>query len=115
MLIENAWAQDTAAGGMAGQVFGFLPIILVFVIVYFLMIRPQAQEGKRVAALQKGLKKGDKVVSIAGILGEVVEVSESAVVLRVSHGDEVVMLKDAVLRAQTEAEEKIFKKTTGKR
>lgn len=115
MLIESAWAQDAAAGGMTGQIFGFLPIILVFVIVYFLMIRPQAQEAKRTAALHKGLKKGDKVASIAGLLGEVTEVGETTVVLKVNHEDEVVMLKDAVLRAQTEAEEKIFKKTAGKR
>ncbi len=72
---------SNAKGGAFGM---FLPMILVFVIFYFLMIRPQAKQKKKHQELVKNLKKGDEVVTTAGIHGKVVGVTDSIVTLEIA-------------------------------
>ena len=60
----------------------FAPMILVFVIIYFMMIRPQSQQRKKQAELQKNLKSGDRVVTSAGIVGTVISVKDSTASIR---------------------------------
>ena len=71
MLISNAYAQAAAAtpAGPMDSVMQFLPIILMFVVLYFLMIRPQQKKAKEHKALLEGLSKGDEIVSQGGIAG----------------------------------------------
>jgi preprotein translocase subunit YajC len=66
-----------------GSPFGiFIPLVLLVVIMYFMMIRPQSQQRKRQAQLLEALKSGDKVVTSSGIVGVVVTVKDKTVTLR---------------------------------
>jgi len=67
MFISNAYAQS-AIGGAGGGLMSFLPIILMFVVLYFLMIRPQLKRQKEQKAMIDALSKGDEVVTAGGVL-----------------------------------------------
>ncbi len=69
MLISPAYAQDAA--GMFGSATQFLPLVLIFVVFYFLLIRPQQQKQKETKAMLAALKRGDRVLTGGGILGVV--------------------------------------------
>jgi preprotein translocase subunit YajC len=69
MLISPAYAQD--AGSMLGSATSFLPLVLIFVVFYFLLIRPQQQKQKETRAMIASVKRGDRVVTGGGILGTV--------------------------------------------
>ncbi len=86
MWISNAYAQ-AAGGSLNEQVMGFLPLILMFVVLYFLMIRPQMKRAKEHKAMLETLKKGDEVVTASGIVGRIVKVGESYVTLDVGAGE----------------------------
>lgn len=83
MLISTAYAQG-AGGSVEQQFLGFLPIILMFVVLYFLMIRPQMKRTKEHRAMLESLKKGDEVVTGGGLVGRVTKVGESYVTLDVA-------------------------------
>ncbi|MDX1556142.1 MAG: preprotein translocase subunit YajC, partial [Xanthomonadales bacterium] len=68
-LIASAYAQDAAPQG--GGLMSFLPLIIIFVIFYFLLIRPQMKRAKEHRALVAGLAKGDEVVTNGGLLGKI--------------------------------------------
>lgn len=69
MLISPAYAQG--AGDMLGNATSFLPLILIFAVFYFLLIRPQQQKQKETRAMISAIKRGDRVVTSGGILGTV--------------------------------------------
>ncbi|HEX2530490.1 MAG TPA: preprotein translocase subunit YajC [Burkholderiaceae bacterium] len=94
MFISNAYAQT--AGGFDSSMASFLPIILMFVVLYFLMIRPQMKRQKEQKAMMDALAKGDEVVTAGGVLGKVTKVAEAYVTLEVANGTEVVVQKAAV-------------------
>ena len=96
MFISNAYAQTTGAAGAAGGLMSFLPIILMFVVLYFLMIRPQMKRQKEQKAMIDALAKGDEVITAGGILGKVSKVTEAYVTIEVADGTEVVMQKASV-------------------
>lgn len=100
-------AQGTGEG--ASQIGGFLiPLILMFVIFYFLLIRPQSKKQREHQDLLKNLKKGDKVVTSGGLYGVVVKVSDKDVILEVA--DKVNLRFSlsavAILREKEETEKK---------
>lgn len=82
--------QDTAglvlaqAGGDAGSLMGLLPIVLMFVILWFLMIRPQMKRQKEHKALVAGLAKGDEVITAGGLLGKITKVTDSYIGVEVA-------------------------------
>jgi preprotein translocase subunit YajC len=86
MWISNAYAQ-AAGGSTEQQIMGFLPIILMFVVLYFLMIRPQMKRAKEHKAMLETLKKGDEVVTGSGIVGKITKVGESYITLDVGNGE----------------------------
>ncbi|MDO5058274.1 MAG: preprotein translocase subunit YajC [Lautropia sp.] len=88
MLISNAYAQTAAAGGAENQLLGFLPIILMFVVMYFLMIRPQMKRAKEHRNMLAALQKGDEVITAGGIVGRVAKVGEAYVTVEVSASGE---------------------------
>ena len=96
MFISNAYAQAAAPAGAAGGLMSFLPIILMFVVLYFLMIRPQMKRQKEQKAMIDALAKGDEVVTAGGLVGKVTKVSDAYIHLDVSNGTEIVMQKAAV-------------------
>ena len=97
MLISNAFAQSApAAGGDAGGLMSFIPLILMFVVLYFIMIRPQMKRQKETKAMLEALAAGDEVITAGGILGKVTAVKEQYVTLELVPGTEVQMQKNAV-------------------
>lgn len=82
MFISNAYAQ--AAGGAESQLIGFLPIILMFVVLYFLMIRPQMKRAKEHRTMIEALQKGDEVITSGGIVGKVTKVADGYVNVEVA-------------------------------
>ena len=95
MIISPAFAQGASAGGDAGLM-SFLPIILLFVLLYFLMIRPQMKRAKEQKAMIEALQKGDEVVTAGGIVGRITKISDQYVTVEVAPNTEVVMQRSAV-------------------
>jgi len=110
MGIEMAYAMGMAPGGGGGsgsQIWSFLPIILIFVIFYFLLIRPQQKQRKNHQSLLSNLKVGDNVLTSGGIYGRVtglkddkvtVEISDK-VRVKVNRGNIAGVVKQDVLRS----------------
>ncbi len=78
MLISPAYAQDAAAGGAAGLVMQFAPLALIFVVFYFLLIRPQQKRAKEQRDMLTALKRSDKVVTAGGIVGTITRVKDGS-------------------------------------
>ncbi|MEM5427615.1 preprotein translocase subunit YajC [Cupriavidus oxalaticus] len=96
MLISNAYAQTAGAGGAAGGLMSFLPIILMFAVLWFIMIRPQMKRQKEAKAMLEALSKNDEVVTAGGILGRVTKVTDQYVSLEIAEGTEITVQKNAV-------------------
>ena len=98
MLISNAFAQaaPAAAQDPMSSITGMLPLIFMFVVLYFLMIRPQMKRAKEHKALLEGLQKNDEVLTQGGIVGKVTKVGENYVSVEIAEGTEVVVQKPAI-------------------
>ena len=98
MLISNAYAQAAAggAGGPVETIMQFMPIILMFVVLSFLMIRPQMKKAKEHKALVAALAKGDEVVTQAGIAGRIAKVGDDFISVEIAEKVEVQIQKSAV-------------------
>ena len=98
MFISNAYAQTTTAAdpGIMGSLTTFLPLILMFVVMYFLMIRPQQKRQREAKAMMDALAKGDEVATAGGILGRVTKVADTYVTIEIATGTEIVVQKNAV-------------------
>ncbi|MDY7573751.1 preprotein translocase subunit YajC [Actimicrobium sp. CCI2.3] len=81
---------------MSSNLTSFLPIILMFVVLYFLMIRPQMKRQKEQKSMMDALAKGDEVVTSGGILGKVTKVTDAYLTLEIADGTEVLVQKGAV-------------------
>ena len=94
MLISPAYAQAT--GSAEQQIFGFLPIILMFVVLYFLMIRPQMKRNKEHRAMLEKLSVGDEVITGGGIAGTVRQIGDSFVTVEIADRVEIRVQKGAI-------------------
>ena len=83
MFISPAYAQDAAAAGAGGIVMQLLPLLLIFTVFYFLLIRPQQKKMREMKAMLSSLKRGDRVVTAGGIVGEVKKAVDGQDVLEV--------------------------------
>lgn len=95
MFISTAYAQ-AAGGGAESQLIGFLPIILMFVVLYFLMIRPQMKRAKEHRELLAKLQKGDEVITSGGVAGRIEDLGESFVTLEVADRVSIKVQRGAV-------------------
>ena len=95
MIISSAYAQSAPAGGDPGFI-GFLPIILMFVLLYFLMIRPQMKRAKETKAMIEALQKGDEVVTAGGVVGRITRIGEAYISLEIAPNTEISVQKGAV-------------------
>lgn len=82
-LIQLSLAQ-AADAGVGSTLTGLLPIILMFVVLYFLMIRPQMKRQKEHRAMVEALAKGDEVISSGGILGKVTRVTDNYIAIEIA-------------------------------
>ncbi|MBW7900833.1 MAG: preprotein translocase subunit YajC [Rhodocyclaceae bacterium] len=96
MLISAAYAQAAGAAEPTGSMLQFLPIILMFVVLWFLMIRPQQKRAKEHQAMLGALAKGDEVVTGGGIAGRVVKIGENYVTVEIAEGVEINVQKPAI-------------------
>ena len=78
MLVSPAFAQDAAAGGGAAVLMQVLPLVLIFGVFYFLLIRPQQKKQREHRELLTKLKRGDRVLTAGGIIAQVTRVKEGA-------------------------------------
>lgn len=83
-----------------------LPLLLVFVVFYFFMIRPQMKRQKELNTFRSSIAKGDKVVTTGGIYGRVVEVTDNIVTVEIANDVKVKVDKSAVLKDPTDIEKK---------
>jgi preprotein translocase subunit YajC len=93
-LIANAYAQDAAA--QPGALTQFLPLILIFIVFYFLLIRPQMKRAKDHKALVAGLGKGDEVVTNGGLLGKITDLNDSFVTLELAESVHIKIQRQAI-------------------
>ncbi len=98
MFVTPAFAQDAAAAPGGAAVFAqFLPIVLIFVIFYFLLIRPQQKKMKEHRAMVEALRRGDQVVTSGGIVAKVSKVQEDGMVeVEIADGVKVKVLKHTI-------------------
>jgi preprotein translocase subunit YajC len=99
MLISTAYAQTatSAAAGPASGIETFLPIILVFVVFYFLLIRPQGKRAKQHKELLAGLRRGDRVVTGGGLIGTIAKVvNDGEVVVEIAEGVRVRVMRGTI-------------------
>jgi preprotein translocase subunit YajC len=82
--MDIAWAQAAPGMGGPGQMLSLLPLVLVFIIFYFLLIRPQQKKAKDHQEMVKKLKKNDEVMTSGGIYGKVVALADNVVTLEVA-------------------------------
>ena len=99
VLISSAHAQ--AASGLGGALsgeglMGLLPIVMMFALLYFLMIRPQMKRAKELKAMTEALQKGDEVITAAGMVGKITKVGDAYINLEIASGTEIQMQKAAV-------------------
>ena len=96
MLISPAYAQ--AAGDAPSTLMSLLPLVLMFVVLYFVMIRPQMKRQKEHKAMIEALAKGDEVVTAGGLLGKVSKVGDVYISVELATGVEVQMQRTAVVQ-----------------
>jgi preprotein translocase subunit YajC len=101
VFISNAFADGLAGAGaesMFGQFGQMLPLVLMFVVLYFVMIRPQMKRQKEVKAMLEAIAKGDEVVTGGGLLGRIAKMGESYLTLEIATGVEVQIQRSAVVQ-----------------
>jgi preprotein translocase subunit YajC len=104
MFISSAFAQtapaaSAAAGGdMMSTLTGMLPLVLMFVVLYFVMIRPQMKKQKEHRSMIDALVRGDEVATAGGMLGKVTKLSENYISVEVANCVEVQMQRSAVVQ-----------------
>ena len=98
MFISSAYAQTAAAGGSTGGIAGFLPLVVMFVALYFIMIRPQMKRQKELKNLLDNLAKGDEVVTTGGLLGKITKINETMLSLEIATNVEVQVQRAAVVQ-----------------
>ena len=98
MLISNAFAQaaPAAAQDPLSSITGILPLVFMFVVLWFLMIRPQMKRAKEHKALLEGLQKNDEVLTQGGIVGKVVSISDAYVTVEVATNTQIIVQKQAI-------------------
>jgi preprotein translocase subunit YajC len=80
----------------------FLPLLLIVVVFYFFMIRPQMKRQKEVRKFRDSLAKGDKVITTGGIYGRIVEVKETSVILEIATGVQIKVDKNGIIKDLTD-------------
>ena len=101
MFISSAFAQTAPAatgGDMQSSLMSMLPLVLMFVVLYFVMIRPQMKKQKESKAMIDALAKGDEVVTGGGLLGKVTKLTDTSLSLEVAAGVEVQVQRSAVVQ-----------------
>jgi preprotein translocase subunit YajC len=98
VFISSAFAQTAPAGGAESSLFSLLPLVLMFVVLYFIMIRPQMKKQKEHKAMIEALARGDDVVIAGGLLGRVAKLGDNFLHVEVASGVELQVQRAAVVQ-----------------
>ncbi len=107
MFVSAAHAQTAGgAGGLAGGIGGLLPIVLIFGIMYFLMIRPQQKKLKEHKAMVAALRRGDQVLTQGGIIGKVTKVKDDVneIEVEIASGVKIRVLRHTIASVMNKTE-----------
>lgn len=103
LFLNVAYAADAAPGGQAGGMMGFfLPMIFVFVIFYFMLIRPQQKQQKKHQTMLSNLRVGDQVVTASGFHGQITKVDNGAFTVEIANNVRVQIEKASIARLKTQ-------------
>ena len=83
---------------MQSSLMGMLPLVLMFVVLYFIMIRPQMKKQKEHKAMIEAVAKGDEIVTVGGVLGKVSKIGDTFLGLEVANGVEIQIQRSAVVQ-----------------
>jgi preprotein translocase subunit YajC len=95
-LITPAHAQAAAGPFGGSDIMTFLPMIAIFVVFYFLLIRPQQKKAKEAKAMLEALQKGDEVVTAGGLLGRIAKLTDQYATIEVAPNTEIIVQRQAV-------------------
>ena len=102
MFISSAYAQvapaPTSGGDMQSSLMSMLPLVLMFVVLYFVMIRPQMKRQKEHKTMVEALAKGDEVVTSGGLLGKITKIGESFIGIEIANGVEVQVQRSSIVQ-----------------
>ena len=96
LLLLTLMGAPASGGGQPGGQMNLIFIVLIFVVFYFFFIRPQMKKTKEQKKFRESLKKGDKIITIGGIHGKIIEVAETTVIIEVEGQNRLKMEKSAV-------------------
>ena len=99
LMIADAHAQSAPAAASSpfgGDLMAFLPMIAIFVVFYFLLIRPQQKKAKEARAMLEALQKGDEIVTAGGVLGKISKLGDQYLTIEIASGTEIVAQRGAV-------------------
>lgn len=98
MFISSAYAQAATGASTQDTLLSMLPLVLMFVVLYFVMIRPQMKKAKEHKLMVEALAKGDEVVTAGGFLAKVTKIGEAYIGVELADGMEVQMQRSAVIQ-----------------
>jgi preprotein translocase subunit YajC len=105
MFATAAFAQTTGTpGGAAGGLISFVPIILIFAIMYFLMIRPQQKKVKEHRAMVEAVRRGDQVITSGGLIGKVTKVADSELEVELAPNVKVRVVRSTISQVVSKTE-----------
>lgn len=89
-------------GGQQNSLWSFIPMILIFVVIYFFMIRPQQKKQKELTVYRDAIQSGDKIITTGGIYGKVVSLKDTTVIIEVEDRTKIKIDKSAILKDMTD-------------
>ena len=105
MFVTPAFAQAAGGAGAGSAFASFLPLVLIFGIMYFLLIRPQQKKAKEMRAMVDALRRGDQVLTQGGIIGKVSKVNDDGVLeVEIADGVKVKVLKHTIAQVMNKTE-----------
>ena len=96
MLISPAFAQAAPAASQTDSLLTFLPMVAIFVVFYFLLIRPQQKKQKEARAMLESLNKGDEIVTAGGVVGRIAKLNEQYATIEIAPNTEMVVQRGAI-------------------
>lgn len=108
-----AWAADAAAPAGMASIAQFVPLILIFIVFYFLLIRPQQKKAKEHQNYLANMKKGDRVITGGGIHGVIAGLTDTVVTLEVAENVRIKVSRSAIAGSAVEAEKQAPAKSGG--
>lgn len=100
MSMGGCQAPAGGEGGGAGAFAGFLPLILIFVLFYFLILRPQQKQGRKRSEMLKSLKRGDNIITSGGVYGKIVSVADDVMTIEISKGVNIRIARSGIAGLQ---------------